>query len=389
MINTGTVTTSNATSPKHINIAAQSNDHSALLAGVSMEQFFTDAATFIKTQFLVSEYYRLDTPSNFWDVYNVEAEALGQKIVYPPGGIPDADRTTPLISSPSDLDRLHPPDPVKAGRLPWVRKICKMYLEKTDKIDRAYFTAPFSLAVNIRGYENLIDDIFERPKFVHRLLTFLCDEVIVPHVQTLRNELKLPELLMDGRDAWASPPMVTLDMMDEYVVAYTERLREKLGNNVITRGNWGDSESRDIKRFFEQKLRCSPGALGVLDPDLHRIGPKLVQQFAAEHNAFVTAGVDSTLLKAGPVSAIVERIRHYIDILAREGRCMIHLNQIPAETPPAHIHAAVAACHTYGKLPIPEDLDEISIEMPEMEPFGEFMRRKVEANGGSTHNNYP
>ena len=194
---------------------------------------------------------------------------------------------------------------------------------------------------------------------------------------------------MDGRDAWASPPMITLDMMDEYVVAYTERLREKLGNNVITRGNWGNSKSRDIKRFFEQKLRCSPGALSVLDPDLHWIGPKLVQQFATEHNAFVTAGVDSTLLKAGPVSAIVKRIRDYIDTLAREGRCMIHLNQIPAETPPAHIHAAVAACHTYGRLPIPEDLDEISIEMPEMEHFEEFMRRKVEVDGGSTHNNYP
>ena len=25
-----------------------------------------------------------------------------------------------------------------------------------------------------------------------------------------------------------------------------------------------------------------------------------------------------------------------------------YLNQIPAETPPEHIHAAVAACHTYG-----------------------------------------
>lgn len=320
MTNTETVTTSNSTSLKHINIAAQSNDHSALLAGVSMEQFFTDAATFNKIQFLVSEYYRFDTPSNFWDVYNVEAEALGQKIVYDPGGIPDADRSTPLISSPSDLDRLHPPDPVRAGRLPWVRKICKMYLEKTGKIDQAYFTAPLSLAVNIRGYENLIDDIFERPKFAHRLLTFLCDEVIVPHVQT---------------------------------------------------------------------LRCSPGALGVLDPDLHRIGPKLVQQFAAEHNAFVTAGVDATLLKMGPVSAIVKRVRHYIDTLAREGRCMIHLNQIPAETPPAHIHAAVAACHTYGRLPIPEDLDEISIEMPEMENFEDFMRRKGEVDGHSTHNSQP
>ena len=53
-----------------------------------------------------------------------------------------------------------------------------------------------------------------RPDFVHRLLTFLCDEVLVPHIEATRKELGMPELLMDGRDAWASPPLITLDMAD-------------------------------------------------------------------------------------------------------------------------------------------------------------------------------
>ena len=69
-----------------IAIGAQSNDHSAYLAGVSTEQFFTDAHTFARIQLLVTEYYHLDVLSNFWDVYNIEAEALGQKVVYHPGG---------------------------------------------------------------------------------------------------------------------------------------------------------------------------------------------------------------------------------------------------------------------------------------------------------------
>ncbi len=81
----------------HIVIGAQSNDHSAHLAGISSKRFFTDAYTFAKVQLLVSEYYRVDAPINFWDVYNVEAESLGQKVVYPPGGLPDTDRTRPLI----------------------------------------------------------------------------------------------------------------------------------------------------------------------------------------------------------------------------------------------------------------------------------------------------
>ena len=363
----------------HIVIGAQSNDHSAYLAGISSKRFFTDAHTFARVQLLVTEYYQLDVLSNFWDVYNIEAEALGQKVVYPPGAIPDIDRTRPLISTPSDLDRISPPDPYQSGRLPWIRQFNKIFLETTGKLERVYFTAPFSIAANIRGYESLVMDMFERPRFVHRLFQFLSDQVIAPFIEVMRSEFGNPDLIMDGRDAWASPPMITLDMMDEYVVAYTERLRDQLGDKVITRGNWGDAKSTDIERFFSQKMRCSPGSLSVLDPDLYEIGPEQVKTFANKHKAFVTAGVDATLLQNGPVEAIVERIKLYIDKMARDGRCMIHLNQIAAETPPEHIHAAVAACRAYGTHPIPDNLEDIDFEMPKRESFSEFLREKGES----------
>ena len=357
-------------------IGAQSNDHSAYLAGVSTERFFTDAHTFAHVQLLVTEYYQLDVLSNFWDVYNIEAEALGQKIIYHPDGIPDVDRTRPLISTPADLDRISPPDPYASGRMPWIRQFNKIFLETTHKLERIYFTAPFSIAVNIRGYENLVMDMYERPRFVHRLFEFLCDDVIAPFIEVMRGEFGNPDLIMDGRDAWASPPMIALDMMDEYVVAYTERLRDKFGDQVITRGNWGDARCGDIERFFSQKILCSPGSLSVLDPDLYEVGPERVKTYADKHKAFVTAGVDATLLQRGPVEAIVERVKLYIDKLARDGRCMIHLNQIAAETPPEHIHAAVAACHTYGRHPIPDNLEDVYFEMPKRESFSAFIREK-------------
>lgn len=361
----------------HIVIGAQINDHSAFLSGVSPERFFTDADTFTQAQLLVTEYYKLDTLSNFWDVYNVEAEALGQKVVFYPVGLPDVDRTQPLMSQPSDLDRLHPPNPYKSGRMPWIQMLNKNFLEMTGKLERVYFTAPFSLAVNIRGYQNLMEDMFLRPAFAHRLFKFLCDDVLVPHIEAMREAVDMPDLLMDGRDAWASPPLITLDMMDEYVVTYTERLRDKVGDNLLTRGNWGDAKSRDPERFFLQKTKCSPGSLSVLDPDLYEVGPERVKAYANEHNLFVTAGVDAALLQKGPVEAIVERIKFYIDKIARDGRCMIHLNQIPAETPSEHVHAAVAACHTYGRLPIPENLDDIQLEIPKRESFLDFVKEKT------------
>ena len=68
-------------SAKHVLIAAQCNDHSARLAGVPAQRFFTDADIFARTQLLVTEYYGLDAPNNLWDVYNIEAEAIRQKII--------------------------------------------------------------------------------------------------------------------------------------------------------------------------------------------------------------------------------------------------------------------------------------------------------------------
>lgn len=365
-----------ATGANHIAVGAQINDHAAHLAGVSAEQFFKDPETFTSLQMLVTEYYQLDTLSNFWDVYNVEAEAMGQKVIYYPDGLPDIDRTQQLISRPSDLDRLQPPDPYTSGRLPWIQEISRIFLGKTGKLDRVYFTAPFSLAANIRGYENLMVDMFQRPDFVHRLFEFICDEVLVPHIQVIRKELGMPDLLMDGRDAWASPPLITLDMMDEFVVAYTERLEEKVGGNLITRGNWGDAKSRDIDRFFSQKIKCSPGSLSVLDPDLHEIGPEKVGRFAKENDLFVAAGVDAVLLQRGPVDAIVKRIQRYIGTLGNECNFMIHLNQIPGDTPSDHIHAAVAACKIFGQLPITNTFDDIQFEIPKRESFMEFFERK-------------
>mgnify|MGYP001814521409 FL=1 len=362
----------------HLDIGAQINDHSAYLFGVSADVFFKDADIFTQAQLLVTDYYKLDTLSNFWDVYNVEAEAMGQKIVYYPDGLPDIDRTQRLLSRPSDLDRLHPPDPYKSGRMPWIHKINRNFLEATGKLDRAYFTAPFSLAANIRGYQSLVEDMLMRPAFAHRLFEFLCDEVLSPHIEVMREKAGIPDLLMDGRDAWASPPMITLDMMDEYVVNYTNRLRDKVGGNLITRGNWGDAKSRDVERFFGQKTKCSPGSLSVLDPDLYEIGPERVREYAHQHNLFVTAGVDAALLHTGPVEAIVERIKSYIENFARDGRCLIHLNQIPLATPSQHVHAAVAACHTYGRYPIADNLDDVQFEVPEGEDFSDF-RKKIGA----------
>ena len=115
----------------------------------------------------------------------------------------------------------------------------------------------------------------------------------------------------------------------------------------------------------------------MLDPDLYDVGPEMVKSYANEHNLSLTAGVDAALIQEGPVETIVERIKLYIDKMAKDGKCMIHLNQIPGETKSEHVHAAVAACHTYGRFPIPENLDDIQFDIPKRESFQDFVKNKA------------
>jgi len=61
---------------------------------------------------------------------------------------------------------------------------------------------------------------------------------------------------------------------------------------------------------------------------------------------------------------------------------MIHLNQIAAETPPEHVHAAVAACHAYGRLPIATNLNDVRFEITKRESFSEFVSRKEDFEKG-------
>jgi len=67
-------------------IGAQSNDHSAHLAGVSSKRFFTDADTFARVQLLVTEYYQIDAPINFWDVYRSKPKRWDKQLFIIRGG---------------------------------------------------------------------------------------------------------------------------------------------------------------------------------------------------------------------------------------------------------------------------------------------------------------
>ena len=109
--------------PDRVPVLAQINEHVFQLFGADMREAYTNAGKFVEMNRAVFEYYGLDLPGFYYDIYNIEAEALGQRINWDPRRMPDVDRGNPLIREPRDLDRLKPPDFKKSGRMPFVLEV--------------------------------------------------------------------------------------------------------------------------------------------------------------------------------------------------------------------------------------------------------------------------
>jgi uroporphyrinogen-III decarboxylase len=357
-------------------ILAQINEHVVKLCGGDMRQAYTDAEKFVEMNLAVFEYYRLDMPGFYYDIYNIEAEALGQRLTWEADRMPDIDRQNPLVREHSDLDRLRPPDFKRTARMPYVLEVMRRSYDLGLPV-RVRFCSPFTLAVNVRGIENLLMDILTAPRFAHRLLTFLTDEVLIPWVQTQREATGQPKVPGNGADAAASPPIVNVEILEEFVMPYVTRMNEKIGS-VTSMGYWGYSYLyRYPERFYKMlglMASVSPGALMCLDPDVAKTGPEPYVEYARGKKMSLMLGLDTLLLQNGPLSRIVEQCRRYVLAGAKAERLVMFFNDVSVHTAPENLHTAIAAVRHFGKLPV-EDRPLESFRPPKAESFESFMAR--------------
>ena len=111
-----------------------------------------------------------------------ESTLFGMSQHYSPTEDPWVGRT-PLLLDPQDLDRLQRPDFFKSGLMPLAHRY---YHELSERVAdyglevefHDWGRSPFGVAVQLRGMEQLLVDIYERPDFFVRLHRFITDSAI-------------------------------------------------------------------------------------------------------------------------------------------------------------------------------------------------------------------
>lgn len=105
---------------------------------------------------------------------------FGKGCIEIPGQDPIIDYN-PVLNNKEDLNNLLRPNFYKSGLMPKAHKMYKKIksILKNEKdfslIFPSWETSPWSLAYQIRGFENLALDIMDDPFFVHRMMRFFTD----------------------------------------------------------------------------------------------------------------------------------------------------------------------------------------------------------------------
>jgi len=376
---------------------AQIHEHAQYVSGVSPEEFYiTDGRKMVETIKLVNDWYGMDVALAFTDSYNFEAEALGAKMIY--GGIdmPTIDYSQPLISEPRDIDGIDTDFQPDWGRIRYIIDNVNAMKEFCGLPKLAIFCAPLSLAVGLRSYPKLIRDMRKDPKFAHELMTWITDEVLPSYLGLIQAETGARMGI--GADAWAAFPNLTVDMVEEWVIPYNTRLRQRMFKKgmaplLIAAADYCEEHverfDRDImEACWLAHVRSMVGANRKTAIPIMGMGRTQdwpldwLQDYAVRTSTprygkkAILASINARFVREGPAEAIVDYVKRMIDVMGREGKLLVFFAQIPAATPPEHIHAAIAALKTYGRYPIAEDLNRVEFEMPEFEPFKEWLRKR-------------
>ena len=333
--------------PDRIPVYAQILEYARKEIGVSGKEFYTSPELLVRGSLETMAKWGIDFPLIDYDVYNIEAEALGQKIIYYEDSIPDIDRSLPLIRDRNDLKKIKTPDFNFDGRLSNVVEQGVLFHKLTGIEPDLSFCAPFTLAANIRGVEQLITDIMVDPDFAKELLDRVTEEVLIPWILYLK--VKFPRsTAICGSDAMSSLPIVNIDILRKWSLPYILRLQKICGPEVYV-PNWvGERYLNNPDEMFDLKLQACPYFLQGQDPDVSEIGPEAYKSYADKADVPLILGIGASFLSQSTTCNIQDRVKQYIEIAGKNGRFCLYLCNIDHLTPHKNLKAAIDAIYKFG-----------------------------------------
>jgi len=267
-------------------------EHKAALIGVTPSEMCRDADLFEKAIIREVEIYDPDMLVVGCDVYDVEAEAAGSKVYYPETNDVPAVAMRALCVG-DEISRLKLPDPEKDGRMPLHLEVGQRIHNRfgRERIVRGALSAPFSIASELVGSEQMLMVMIDQPAWVSELLAYTAE--IVKSYGKAFAARGVGVILFDSH---AAPPLTSPELYRRIILPPTAEVinyfRRELGIALVPYIMGGDTAvllneiiqtgtnnilcdyKADLK-FFVERMKDEPILLRAnLDPGLLRTQPK-------------------------------------------------------------------------------------------------------------------
>ena len=242
------------------------------------------------------------------------------------------------VESESDVAELKLPDPLKDGRMPVIIECEQILMEKLgDRVGvNGSMSGPLSFAANLRGPQEILYDMLERPKMVHDLVAIALEadkafgEAQIVHGGVKTINIYEPVAIM------ASNPMV-----EEFSFAYLKQLiRHIHGLGALVLLHICNDTTRLLNRMVEI------GA-DILSLD-ERVDMVRAKEIVAGR-ASISGNIASAHLAHSSPDEIYQESCRLIEQVAPGGRFTLGSScEVPYETPEANIDAIVRAAREFG-----------------------------------------
>jgi len=310
-------------------------EHKGFLIGKTPSQICRSSELLVEGLMAEYERYKPDFLTVGIDVYNVEAEALGCKIVY----FDDTDDVPGVedypVKSPEDFEKLTIPDPTKDGRMPLYLEAAKEIQKRLgDKIKiRGAITGPFSLASELVGAENFIVLTMQNPQFTVKLMQFTAR--VAAEFGKAFIKLGIDPIVFDSR---AMPPLCSPQVFQDVVAGIYKRILipelKKAGAKQIPLIIGGDTTPilDAIINTGTTQILCD------FEGDI-----ELFKEKAIKHNLPMRVNVDPRLLHLGPIEKIEDFTMNILNKCWDHPGFILGTGVAAYDCPPEHLDA-VRAC---------------------------------------------
>lgn len=262
------------------------------------------------------------------DIYNLEAEAYGAQVEVPgENGIPAIHK--PLFASLDEAMSVEPFEPAKDGRIAMVIEVGRRLASALPEADvRIPVSGPFSLAFNLRGINQLCEDVALRPQDVSRWLMRLAENQTV-----FTRAVVVAGLDVAFFESAAAPPILSPKQFHCVELPALKRIIELTASVVghavpcIMGGN--------TVLILDDILATGTGYVVCnVETDQRRFVDKLC---ATHPHVNVRINMDPRIVACTDPEAIYKEVDRILEIASGRPNCLMGTGCLPLETPPENI----------------------------------------------------